>query len=128
MTVVTSHAVSLSASVTPHSRNPDALAGLRGYRVGLVVAHQHLGQLPPDVFHGVDANSRNKIYFTVSPDDARHLARHVLPVFDDYDLAHRRAFHATCRVVHEGQHQPSFSIAALPPLHPRPAALSPQFA
>jgi hypothetical protein len=33
-----------------------------------------IAQLPPDVGHAVDANARNNIYFTVSPEDARHLA------------------------------------------------------
>jgi hypothetical protein len=76
----------------------DALAEARGYRISLVLAHQHLAQLPADVAHAVDANARNKIYFTVSPDDARHLARHTAPVFDDYDLSTRPAFHASVRV------------------------------
>ena len=60
----------------------DALAETRGYRISLVLAHQHLAQLPTDIAHAVDANARNKIYFTVSPEDARHTA----PVFDDYDV------------------------------------------
>jgi hypothetical protein len=53
----------------------DALAEARGYRVSLVLAHQHLAQLPPDVGHALDANARNKVFFTVPPEDARHLAR-----------------------------------------------------
>ena len=92
----------------------DALAEARGYRVSLVLAHQHLAQLPPEVGHAVDANARNKIYFTVSPEDARHLARHTAPVFDDWDLAARPAFHASARVLHRGQPLPAFSLAALP--------------
>ena len=79
-----------------------------------MLAHQHLAQLPPDVGHAVDANARNKIYFTVSPEDARHLARHTAPVFDDWDLAARPAFHASARVLHHGQPLPAFSLAALP--------------
>jgi hypothetical protein len=43
----------------------DALAEARGYRVSLVLAHQHLAQLPPDVGHALDANARNKVFFTV---------------------------------------------------------------
>jgi hypothetical protein len=48
----------------------DALAEARGYRLSLVLAHQHLAQLPPDMRDAVDANARNKIFFTVSPNDA----------------------------------------------------------
>jgi hypothetical protein len=50
----------------------DALAESRGYRVSFVLAHQHLAQLTNEVGHAIDANVRNKIYLTVSPDDARH--------------------------------------------------------
>jgi hypothetical protein len=92
----------------------DALAEARGYRISLVLAHQHLAQLPADIAQAVDANARNKIYFTVSPGDGRHLARHTAPVFDDYDLATRPAFHASVRVLHHGQALPAFSIAATP--------------
>jgi hypothetical protein len=98
----------------------DALAEARGYRISLVLAHQHLAQLPADVAHAVDANARNKIYFTVSPDDARHLARHTAPVFDDYDLAARPGFHASVRVLHHGQAVPAFSLASLPLPDPPP--------
>jgi hypothetical protein len=98
----------------------DALAEARGYRISLVLAHQHLAQLPADVAHAVDANARNKIYFTVSPDDARHLVRHTAPVFDDWDLATRPGFHASARVLHHGQALPAFFIAAAPLPDPPP--------
>lgn len=92
----------------------DALAEARGYRVSLVLAHQHLAQLPPDVGHALDANARTKVFFTVAPGDAHHLARHVAPVFDERDLAGRPAFHATIRAVHRGQYSPPFSVVTLP--------------
>ena len=98
----------------------DALPEARGYRVSLMLAHQHLAQLPPDVGHGLDANARNKIFFAVSPDDARHLVRHTLPVFDEFDLAARPGFLASVRVLHHGQAVPAFSIAALPLPDPPP--------
>jgi TraM recognition site of TraD and TraG len=98
----------------------DALAESRGYRISLVLAHQHLAQLPADVAHAVDANARNKIFFTVSPQDARHLARHTTPVFDEWDLAARPGFHASVRVLHHGQAVPAFSIASLPLPDPPP--------
>ena len=57
----------------------DTLAEARGYRISLVLAHQHLTQLPVEVRDAVNANARNKILFTVSPDDASKLVRHVAP-------------------------------------------------
>jgi type IV secretory pathway TraG/TraD family ATPase VirD4 len=98
----------------------DALAEARGYRVSLVLAHQHLAQLPPDVRDAVDANARNKILFTVSPNDATKLVRHVAPYFDDSDLARRPAFEVVARTVHHGHDVPPFTLAAqpLPPAIP----------
>ncbi len=57
----------------------DVLAEARGYHLSLVLAHQHLGQLPRELGDAIHANARNKAYFTVSPDDARILSRHVGP-------------------------------------------------
>ena len=60
-------------------RIEDMLAEARGFRVGLTLAHQNLAQLPPELREGINTNARNKIMFSVSPDDATHLARHTLP-------------------------------------------------
>ncbi|MGH3869544.1 MAG: hypothetical protein ACRDQ4_26260 [Pseudonocardiaceae bacterium] len=95
----------------------DALAEARGYRLSLVLAHQHLAQLPADVRDAVDANARNKLFFTVSPNDATKLVRHVAPYFDDCDLARRPAFEVTARTVHHGHDVPPFTLAT-PPLPP----------
>jgi hypothetical protein len=54
----------------------DILAKARGYRLSLVLAHQHLSPLPKDLCDAVSADARNKIYFAASPEDAGDLARH----------------------------------------------------
>lgn len=92
----------------------DALAEARGYRLSLVLAHQHLAQLPPDIRDAVDANARNKIFFTVSPNDATKLVRHVAPYFEDRDLARRPAFEVVARTVHHGHDVPPFTLATQP--------------
>ena len=96
----------------------DTLAEARGYRVSLVLAHQHLTQLPVDVRDAVDANARNKLFFTVSPNDAAKLVRHVAPYFGDMDLSRRRAFEVVTRTVHHGDDAPPFTLATVP-LPPR---------
>lgn len=98
----------------------DVLAEARGYRLCLVLAHQHLNQLAPDIRDAVDANARNKILFTVSPTDARTLERHVTPFFDADDLAARPSFHITARVVHKGQHAAPFTLTTEPLPEPVP--------
>lgn len=92
----------------------DALAEARGYRVSLVLAHQHLGQLPDDVREAIDANARNKVFFTVSPTDARRLARHLAPYFDEDDLSHRGGFQVTCRTLHLGHERTPYTLDTEP--------------
>lgn len=98
----------------------DTLAEARGYRISLVLAHQHLTQLPVEVRDAVNANARNKILFTVSPDDASKLVRHVAPYFTDTDLSRRGAFEVVARIVHHGHDAPPFTLATepLPPVIP----------
>jgi hypothetical protein len=96
-----------------------ALAEARGYRVSLVLAHQHLGQLPADIADAIDANARNKILFEVRPDDARHLARHIRPL-GEYDLTYRPAHEIVVRVLAEGRTLPAATLHTrpLPPAPP----------
>ncbi|GAB3734032.1 type IV secretory system conjugative DNA transfer family protein [Nocardiopsis nanhaiensis] len=75
----------------------DMLAEARGYRLGLTLAHQELGQLPGDLRKAVSANARTKVYFSASPDDAAHLQQHTQPVLGAYDLTHLGAFQAAVR-------------------------------
>jgi hypothetical protein len=89
----------------------DVLAEARGYRLALTLAHQHLGQLPRDLAEGVAANARNKIFFTVSPDDARVLARHVGPYLTADDLARLDRYQAACRLVVDGRDTTGFTVA-----------------
>lgn len=92
----------------------DALAEARGYRVSLVLAHQHQAQLLPDVREGIDANARTKVYFTVSPDDARRLVRHVAPDIDEHGLRRRPAFQIVARAVAGGRDTPACTLDTLP--------------
>ena len=104
----------------PHAID-DMLAEARGYRVAITLAHQHLAQLPRDLRDGVIANARNKIYFSLSADDATHLARHTQPELGPHDLTHPDAFHATARLVHHGRDMPACTLALhRPPDHPDP--------
>ena len=48
----------------------DMLAEARGYRLGLVLAHQDLAQLPTETAAALSANARSKVFFNVDPGDA----------------------------------------------------------
>lgn len=55
----------------------------RKYELGLIVAHQYLGQLPPQLAQSLAANTAIKLAGGVSIDDAKKLAgqMHTLPNF-----------------------------------------------
>ena len=90
------------------------LAEARGYRLSLTLAHQHLGQLPRDLSEAASANARNKVYFNVSPEDARVLARHTEPYLSAYDLSHLGAYQVACRLVVGGQDLHAFTLRTRP--------------
>lgn len=92
----------------------DVLAEARGYHLSVVLAHQHLGQLPKDIFEAASANARNKVYFSVSPEDARVLARHTEPYLKPYDLCHLDAHQVACRLVVGGRDLHAFTLRTRP--------------
>ena len=97
----------------------DMLAEARAYRLSVVMAHQNLAQLPPDLREGISANARSQIIFSVSPEDARQLERHTLPQLTAHDLSHLGAFQAAARLVAGSAEQPAFTLRT----EPVPAAI-----
>jgi hypothetical protein len=93
----------------------DMLAEARGYRLGIVLAHQDLAQLPKEIAAAASANARNKLYFTVDPADARDLSAHTLPELDEHDLAHLDRHTAGARLVIDGREQPAFTMLTREP-------------
>jgi hypothetical protein len=61
----------------------DMLAQARGLGVGLVLAHQYLGQLTDDVKLAVLGTARTQVVFQVEHDDARSLAPRFAPLTAD---------------------------------------------
>lgn len=62
------------------------MAELRKYGVGLVLAHQYMHQLEPDIRHSVLGNAATIISFRVGAEDAAILAKEFQPVFEGLDL------------------------------------------
>ncbi|WTW93432.1 type IV secretion system DNA-binding domain-containing protein [Streptomycetaceae bacterium NBC_01309] len=98
----------------------DMLAEARGYRLSLVLAHQHLAQLTQDLREGISANARNKVYFTASPEDARALQQHTRPTLTEHDLAHLGGYQAAARLLVHGAETTAFTLTTqpLPPAVP----------
>ena len=100
-------------------RFEELLPEARGYGLALHLAHQHLGQLPRELHDALSANARTKVYFTVSPEDARALERHVHPQLSAYDLSHLGGYQAAVRLVAGGSELPACTIRT----RPAPAAI-----
>ena len=103
----------------PHGLE-DMLAEARAYAVCLCLVHQNLAQLGRELREGISANARNKIIFTVLPEDARDLERHVMPGLSAHDLSHLGAFQAAARLVAGPTSSPRSPCAPCPCRPPIP--------
>ena len=64
----------------------DMISELRKYRLGLVMAHQHLHQLEDDVMHAVIGNAGTLLSFRVGAEDASLLSKEFMDVVTTEDL------------------------------------------
>jgi hypothetical protein len=87
---------------------------LRKYRVGLVLAHQHLHQLEPDVRHAVLGNVGTFIAFRLGAEDAALVSRELVPAFLDEDLVNLPNHHIYLRLMIDGGPSPAFSARTIP--------------
>jgi len=64
----------------------DMASELRKFHVGMILAHQYLNQLMPEIRDAVLGNSGTLIAFRLSAKDASHIAREFAPKFTELDL------------------------------------------
>lgn len=88
---------------------------LRKYRIGLVLAHQHLYQLEPDVRPAVLANAGTLISFRVGPEDAPLIAREFAPAFNVTDLISLPNHNIYLKLMIDGAPSQPFSANTLHP-------------
>jgi hypothetical protein len=88
---------------------------LRKYGVGLVVAHQHLEQLAPDIRHAVLANAGTIVSFRLGAEDALFVAREFAPKFSALDLMNLPNHHIYLKLMIAGTPSPPFSAVTLSP-------------
>jgi hypothetical protein len=89
-------------------------AELRKYRVGMVLAHQYLQQLHPDVRHAVLGNAGTLISFRLGAEDAAYLAREFEPEFAADDFIRLPNYRIYLRLMIDGEPSKPFSAATLP--------------
>jgi len=88
---------------------------LRKYHVGLVLSHQHLFQLEPEVRHAVLGNVGTLISFRLGPEDARMIAREYEPVFAPLDLMSLPNHNIYLKLMIDGSPSKPFSATTLHP-------------
>lgn len=95
----------------------DALAQARGLGVGLVLAHQHLGQLGADLRAGVLANAGSRVAFRLDHEDASVIAKRSGGKLSPEDFASLPPFDAYADLVADGAAR-GFASARTRPLGP----------
>jgi len=88
----------------------DILAEARAFGLGLILSHQHLGQLNTEVRQAVLANTRNKIVFQTSAADAHTLAAEFAPHLTPTDLQNLNPYEAMALVSVGAKKVPPVSI------------------
>lgn len=94
----------------------NTVSELRKFKLGLVLAHQHLHQLEPEVMHAVLGNVGTLITFRMGPEDARILAREFEPVFSYGDLMNLPNHNIYLKLMIDGAPSQAFSAKTLLPV------------
>lgn len=98
------------------------ISELRKYKVGLVLANQHLGQLSDEVRQAVLGNVGTLISFRVGPNDATLLGKEFGDRFSPIDLMNLPNHHIYLRLMIDGAPSRPFSATTLRPANlPAPA-------
>lgn len=93
----------------------DIIAGARKYRLNLVMAHQHVAQLPHAIRTAIFGNVGTLLGLRVGVDDAPLLAAAMSPsAFGPSDLIALPNFTAAARVLHDGRRSEAFTLATNP--------------
>ncbi|HEX4961655.1 MAG TPA: type IV secretion system DNA-binding domain-containing protein [Thermoanaerobaculia bacterium] len=85
------------------------LSELRKYRLNLILAHQYLGQLEPEIRDAVFGNVGTFIAFRVGALDAPTVARELSPTFEADDLLSLPNFSVYLRLMIDGEPSRAFS-------------------
>jgi DNA helicase HerA-like ATPase len=89
------------------------LSELRKYRVGMVLAHQHISQLDPVIRDAVFGNAGSIVSFRVGAADAAYLAREFSPTFAADDLTGLPRYCVYLRLLIDGETSSPFSATTL---------------
>jgi len=91
------------------------LPELRKMGAAIVLAHQHVNQIHPDVLHAVLGNAGTLVAFRVGPEDASLVARQLQPTFEPLDLLNLPNRHFYTRMMIDGTPSKAFSARSISP-------------
>lgn len=91
------------------------LAESRKFGLGLVLAHQYLGQLSVEIRDAVLGNVGSAVLFRLGAADAQALEREFEPAFAARDLVHLPRYEAAVKLLVRGEALAPFSARTLPP-------------
>ncbi|MEI9933154.1 MAG: type IV secretory system conjugative DNA transfer family protein [Rhizomicrobium sp.] len=89
------------------------MSELRKYGVGLLLAHQYLHQLEPDIRHAVLGNAGTLIAFRVGAEDAPLLVSELQPKFEVLDLINLPNYSIYLKLMIHGTPSPPFSARSI---------------
>lgn len=95
------------------------LSELRKYRMNLVLAHQYLSQLEPEMQDAIVGNVGTIISFRLGMNDAELMAKEFYPVFSADDLISLPNYSVYLKLMVEGTVTSPFSAATLKPTYTR---------
>lgn len=98
-----------------HTDINTVLEQARGYRMSLVLAHQHLGQLPPHIRASVLSNARSRVCFQLTHEDAFVMSRNS-SVLTPGDFERLQRYNIYAQLVRNGEVQPWVSGETMPPI------------
>ena len=91
------------------------LAELRKYRLSLILAHQYLGQVEPEIREAILGNAATIIAFRIGLLDARLLEKEFHPAFTELDLINLPNYSIYLKLMIDGTVSKPFSADTLPP-------------
>jgi hypothetical protein len=91
------------------------LSELRKYRLSLVLAHQYLTQLEPNIKDAILGNVGTIIIFRIGAVDAEIFAQEFAPEFKLTDFTNLPNFHIYLKLMIDGKISSPFSAVTLPP-------------
>jgi DNA helicase HerA-like ATPase len=96
------------------------LSELRKYRLSLVLAHQYLTQLEPNIKDAVLGNAGTIIVFRIGATDADIFAQEFAPEFSSTDFTNLPNYHIYLKLMIDGKISRPFSAVSLPPEYTQP--------